>query len=148
MKFENVYELMDRFEKSNLSEISLEMDGLNVSMKKGVAASNMIQAVDTPQPVIMSAAPVPTPAAASANEEITGTVVKAAIAGTFYRAPSPDKAPFVQIGQKVKKGDALGLIEAMKMMNEITSPVDGTIEKILVDNETVVGFNDVIFVIS
>ena len=72
------------------------------------------------------------------------TAVKAPIAGIFYRSASPEAAPYVMAGQEVKKGDVIGLIEAMKVMNEIPAPCDGVIESILIENETFVGYDQVL----
>ena len=68
--------------------------------------------------------------------------------GTFYQAPSPEEAPFVTVGQKVKKGDVVGIIEAMKLMNEITAPCDGIIETIDAENGQMVEFHQVLMRIS
>jgi biotin carboxyl carrier protein len=76
------------------------------------------------------------------------TLVRAKVAGTFYRAESPDSTPFVQVGQKVKKGDVLGMIEAMKMMNNITSPIDGEVLDIVAGNEDLVGYDDILIVLK
>lgn len=64
--------------------------------------------------------------------------------GVFYSASSPDAAPFVQVGDSVKEGDTIGLIEAMKMMTEVKAPSAGTVKEILVENESVLGFGDII----
>ena len=68
--------------------------------------------------------------------------------GTFYRSPAPGKPPFVEIGQRVKKGDTICIIEAMKMMNEVKSEFSGTVKQILVDNAEPVEFDQTLFVIS
>lgn len=74
--------------------------------------------------------------------------VKSPLVGTFYRAPSPESPPFVEVGSKVKKDDVLCIIEAMKVMNEIKSEVDGTVREILVENGSAVEFGQVLFVIE
>ncbi|RME68779.1 MAG: acetyl-CoA carboxylase biotin carboxyl carrier protein, partial [Nitrospirae bacterium] len=73
--------------------------------------------------------------------------IKSPIVGTFYRAPSPDAEPFVEVGSRVKKGDILCIIEAMKLMNEIESDIDGTVEKIMVENGQPVEYGQVLFLI-
>ena len=85
--------------------------------------------------------------AASAKEQ-EGTPVKAPLAGVFYRAPSPDAAPFVKKGQTVRKGEVVGIIEAMKMMNEITAPVSGVIKEINVENAAFAQYGDVLMTIT
>jgi len=74
--------------------------------------------------------------------------VKSPLVGTFYCAPSPESPPFVEVGSKIKKGDVLCIVEAMKVMNEIKSEVEGTIKEILVENATPVEFGQVLFVIE
>lgn len=74
-------------------------------------------------------------------------MVKSPLVGTFYNAPSPDAEAFVKVGDTVKKGQVLGIVEAMKLMNEIESEFDGTVEQILVENEDVVEYGQPLFVI-
>ena len=95
-----------------------------------------------PSPVAETAAPVQEKA-----EQLSGNVVKSPIVGTFYAAPSPDKAPFVKVGDAVKKGDVIMIIESMKLMNEIQSDFDGTVAEILVNNGDAVEFDQPIMVI-
>ncbi|MBE6853375.1 MAG: acetyl-CoA carboxylase biotin carboxyl carrier protein [Ruminococcus sp.] len=85
---------------------------------------------------------------ASADEEISGNTVKAPIVGTFYAAPSPEKPPFVSVGQQVKKGDVLFIIESMKLMNEIQSEYDGTVKQILVSDASAVEYDQPIMIIG
>jgi acetyl-CoA carboxylase biotin carboxyl carrier protein len=104
-------------------------------------------------PVAVAApAMVPAPAAAPAaaapkaeKVEKPGTVITSPFVGTFYRAPSPDSAPYVDVGSKVKKGQVLCIVEAMKLMNEIECEVDGTVAEILVQNASPVEFGEKLF---
>jgi acetyl-CoA carboxylase biotin carboxyl carrier protein len=94
--------------------------------------------------------PTHAPAAAPAGprepkKDLPGVLVSSPFVGTFYRSSSPDVPPFVDIGQKVKKGQTLCIIEAMKLMNEIESEVDGTVAEILVPNATAVEFGEALF---
>ena len=83
------------------------------------------------------------------NDEVqTGSVVKSPLVGTYYAASSPENPPFVKIGDKVSKGQVLGIVEAMKLMNEIESEFDGTVKEILVENEQMVEFGQPMFVIE
>src|SRR5699024_7587573 len=82
------------------------------------------------------------------EETLDGNVVKSPLVGTFYNAPSPDAEPYVKVGDTVKKGQVLAIVEAMKLMNEIESEFDGTVEKILVSNEEVVEYGQPLFVIK
>ena len=85
---------------------------------------------------------------ASMAEEVSGKIVKSPIVGTFYSAPSPDKPPFVKTGDEVKKGDIIMIIESMKLMNEIQSEFDGTVEQILVSDGQAVEFDQPIMIIK
>lgn len=86
--------------------------------------------------------------AAPAEEAVTGNVVKAPIVGTFYASPSPDKPAFVKVGDHIKKGDVIFIVESMKLMNEIQSEFEGTVEKILVDNASAVEYDQPIMIIK
>ncbi len=102
-------------------------------------------------PVPATLAPVPAPDAALAARadakaaDKPGAIVNSPFVGTFYRAPSPDSPPFVDVGAKVKKGQTLCIVEAMKLMNEIESEVDGTVAEIFVQNATPVEFGEPLF---
>ncbi|MCD7730988.1 MAG: acetyl-CoA carboxylase biotin carboxyl carrier protein [Oscillospiraceae bacterium] len=94
-------------------------------------------------------APMQSPAqAANSQSEFSGNIVKSPIVGTFYSSPSPEKPPFVTEGARVKKGDVLMIIESMKLMNEVQSEFDGTVEKILVQNGEAVEFDQPIMIIK
>ena len=82
------------------------------------------------------------------QREIGGELVKAPLVGVFYTAPGPDAAAFVTVGQRVKKGDTLCIIEAMKLMNEIESTHDGVVERVLAENGAMVEFGQPLFVIA
>lgn len=106
--------------------------------------------VPAPTPIAAAAAAAPalTPAAASATPETRGTVVKSPMVGTFYRCPSPGAASFVEVGQTVKPGDTLCIIEAMKLLNEIEAEVAGDILEVLVENGQAVEYGQPLFVIG
>jgi acetyl-CoA carboxylase biotin carboxyl carrier protein len=98
-----------------------------------------------PAPAAAPAAPA-TPAAAKAEKvEKPGTVVTSPFVGTFYRSPSPDSPPYVDVGSKVKKGQVLCIVEAMKLMNEIEAEVEGVVAEILTQNATPVEFGQPLF---
>jgi acetyl-CoA carboxylase biotin carboxyl carrier protein len=105
----------------------------------------------------MHAPAAPPPAAPAAAPQATeetgsslpsGTPIKSPMVGTFYRAPSPGAKPFVEVGDKVNKGDTLCIVEAMKMMNHIESEVSGTVKAILVDDAEPVEYDEVLFIIE
>lgn len=99
-----------------------------------------------------AAEPVPADAPAAPQQESApisqGKCIKAPIVGTFYAAPSPDQPPFVQVGDTVKKGDVVMIIESMKLMNEVTSDVDGVVEEILVKNGDAVEYDQPLILLS
>ena len=86
--------------------------------------------------------------AAAAPQEETGTPVEAPLVGVFYSAPAPEEPPFIEVGQQVKKGETLFIIEAMKTMNEIVAPCNGTISRILAQNGDMVEYKQVLVVIE
>lgn len=140
MNIQDIYELMDRFEASSMGELNLEMEGVKVAFKKGTQMTAAVSAATLTEPVVIQKT--------EKKEETSGTAIEAPLVGTFYSAPSPDEAPFVTVGQKVKKGDVVGIIEAMKLMNEITAPCDGIIEAVDVENGQMVEFHQVLMRIS
>lgn len=81
-------------------------------------------------------------------EKLSGNIIKSPIVGTFYSSPSPDKPPFVKVGQKVNIGDVLMIIESMKLMNEIQSDYEGTVTDVLVENGSAVEYDQPILVIN
>lgn len=166
MELSNILELIHAVSDSNLTQFNLQDGNLNISMSaektivQQVAANADADAVafaaqyqTAVQPVLQS---VPQSAvqnnagagASSSEEPLTGNIVKSPLVGTYYAASSPDSAPFVKVGDKVTKGQVLGIVEAMKLMNEIESEFDGTVKEILVENEQMVEFGQPMFVIE
>ena len=168
MKVEQVLELVKAVSDSELTEFKYEEDGVKLSLKK---TSDKIVQVPAPAapvaapviaPAVMPAAPVPAaapaapanaPAEAPAAAQETGddmpagNVVKSPLVGTFYAAPAEDAEPFVKVGDSVKEGQVLAIVEAMKLMNEIESDFTGTVKEILVENGQGVEFGQPLFVI-
>lgn len=151
MELEQIIQLMDKLEHSSLAELEYCIGDERLTLKKAKphcpppmppAGPSGPAPVGIPFSPAPAAAPAPAaPTGAGPAPETVGVLVKAPLVGTFYRAPSPDAPPFVQPGDRVKKGQTLCLIEAMKMMNEITSPTDGVVEEILVENGEIVAFD-------
>ena len=122
---QEIYELMERFGRSNLSGLKLSTQDYTIELSQGGAS-----VVQAPQaPAAQPAAPAP--AAPQAAAEIAGSTVDAPMVGTFYSRPAPDQEPFVKVGDTVKKGQTLFLLEAMKMMSEVPAPCDLVVETIL-----------------
>lgn len=164
MELSNILDLIHAVSDSNLTQFNLQDGNLNISMsaEKTIVqqvAANADAAVFAAQyqaavqPVLQS---VPQSAVqnnagaseSSGEEALTGNVVKSPLVGTYYAASSPDSAPFVKVGDKVSKGQVLGIVEAMKLMNEIESEFNGTVKEILVENEQMVEFGQPMFVIE
>lgn len=143
MNTENIKEIIEVFEGSNLSKMELEVDDMKIKMEKPCGQS-VVQEVQFPKQPLVERAPVQK----ETVEEKVGHWVKAPIVGTFYITRAAGSAPFVEINQRVKKGDVLCIIEAMKVMNEIHSPIDGIIQEILVTNESMVEFDQELIRIS
>jgi acetyl-CoA carboxylase biotin carboxyl carrier protein len=144
--------LIDLVSESNVSELEITEAEGTVRIVKAV--NNPVMAAPVAAPVAMVAAPAPAvvvPAAApapAAPAEAVGHVVKSPMVGTFYRASSPGAKSFVEVGSVVKEGDAICIIEAMKILNEIEADASGTITQILVDNGQAVEFGQPMFVIA
>jgi len=147
--------LIDLVSESNVSELEItEAEGKVRIVKSApvmLAAAAPVVSVATPaaqmpaQPSLQSVLPV---AAVPAAPEIRGHVVKSPMVGTFYRASSPGGKPFVEIGQPVKAGEAICIVEAMKILNEIEADNAGTITQILVENGAAVEYGQPLFVIE
>lgn len=168
MKLTEIQELIKFVSKTNVSEVELETKEFKIIIKTSKSNTN-----NSPQPVVvqsvppvMPAAVIPTmpasdpvhtttqapehkpPVSNTASEDKNYHVVKSPMIGTFYRASSPDKPPFVNVGDIVEPGQAICIIEAMKLFNEIESDVKGKIVKILVDNATPVEYDQPLFLID
>lgn len=130
MKKSEVFEIMDYFQKSNLTFFSWEQNEEKIVMERKQEVGSSI----VPQTVIQEERQIQP--IASQNEKI----ITAPLVGTFYTKPSPDAKPFVQVGQMVHKGDVVGIIEAMKLMNEIKAKEDGVVSRFLVEDGKLVEF--------
>lgn len=147
--------LIDLVSESNISELEItEADGKVRIVKSEAAPAGMVLTQALPVAAAPAAAPVAvaavpaTAAAPAAPAAETGHVVKSPMVGTFYRASSPNAKAFVEVGQQVKEGEAICIIEAMKIMNEIDADKSGTITKILCENGQPVEFGQPLFVIE
>jgi acetyl-CoA carboxylase biotin carboxyl carrier protein len=154
---EDVKRLVQLVEKTDVTHIAWRKGPEKVVIQRGPVAGP--PAAWAPAPILSPIAPIsasatPPPAAAAppapaarAEPEAAqpGTIVSSPFVGTFYRAPSPDSPPFADVGQTVKKGQVLCIVEAMKLMNEIECEVDGTVAEIYVQNATPVEFGEKLF---
>ena len=162
MKAKDIQELIDFISKTGLEEVNIETEEFKIKVKRSNDAPQIVEQAARPQPAPAPAAPAPasapanpTPAApaapqAPAAEESNKNYVeiKSPMIGTFYRTPNPDSPAFVQIGDKVKAGQVVCIVEAMKLFNEIESEVSGTIVKVLVENSTPVEYDQPLFLVD
>lgn len=166
MDIKEIQELIKFVAKSGATEVNLEIDNVKISIKspakKGaVPETTIIQQIpvaQSPAAVMPTAAPAPaaapaTPAAdappkAEPSDDDKYITVKSPMIGTFYRKPSPDKDTFVNVGDSIKSGDVLCVIEAMKLFNEIESELSGKIVKVLVDDSTPVEYDQPLFLVD
>lgn len=146
----NIYDVWDRFENSSAVEMHLETAEFTLHLKKPGAGLESVCWEEKDAAVykknrsyeksqkVAEAFPDSTRESETVCSGAAAVEVKAPLAGIFYRAASPEAQPFVKLGDHVKQGEVIGIIEAMKMMNEVTAPIDGVVEAILVkDNEMV-----------
>lgn len=141
--------LIDLVAESGIAELEITEGEGKVRIVKFSQTTPVVAPVaEQPAPVVAAAAPAAAPAAAAAAPAPAGHVVKAPMVGTFYRAPNPGASPFVEVGQSVKEGDALCIIEAMKLLNEIEADKAGVIKEILVENGEPVEYGQPLFAIG
>jgi len=137
MKLTDIQKIIKDFEGSNLTELSIEFEEAKIKLSKNGAVSYVPQTVSQVLAPIEKELPI-------APEKNKNTI-SSPLVGTYYSASSPTTKPFVEVGKQVKKGDVLCLIEAMKIMNEITASKDGVITKVHALNGQVVGIEDPLF---
>ncbi|HCW95303.1 MULTISPECIES: acetyl-CoA carboxylase biotin carboxyl carrier protein [Stutzerimonas] len=151
MDIRKVKKLIELLEESGIDELEIHEGEESVRISRHSKQMAVQQPVYAPAPAPVAApAPAAAPAAgesAPAAPKLNGTVVRSPMVGTFYRASSPEAKPFVDVGQTVKKGDILCIVEAMKMMNHIEAETSGTIESVLVENGHPVEFDQPLFTI-
>lgn len=152
MDLRKLKKLIDLVQESGIAELEVTENEEKVRIVKGgfqrevyVNAPQMMQAPAAPAPAPAAAAPAAAPAAPEAP---SGHAVKSPMVGTFYRASSPGAKPFVEVGDQVKAGQTICIIEAMKLLNEIECDKDGVIKAILVENGQPVEFGEPLFVVE
>ena len=145
MELKELYALIERFEKTGLSELTFKRNGEEVTLKKGIPAPAVAPAAAVTPSHASSASAGRGPSADAPARGSDVEVIRSPIVGTFYRAPAPDAAPFVEKGDKVKKGQTICILEAMKLMNEFQAEFDLEIIGILADNGKMVEFGTPLF---
>ncbi len=167
MDLQEIQNLIKFVSKAGVTEVEIEKKDFKITIKSGGPKSKGKQVVETliPQPMVMPqaamqvaapiaapvpAAPAPAPAAPAAKDEESSNYIeiKSPMIGTFYRSPSPDKPPFIEVGDSVKEGTTVCVVEAMKLFNEIESEISGKIVKVLVDDNCPVEFDQPLFLVD
>ncbi|MCL6274187.1 acetyl-CoA carboxylase biotin carboxyl carrier protein [Muricauda sp. 2012CJ35-5] len=163
MDIKEIQSLIKFVAKSGASEVKLEMEDVKITIRTGSTSSSpettIVQQIPMAQAPAMPVAPAPAvapeapaPAASTpepaADDESKYITIKSPIIGTFYRKPSPDKPPFVEVGASISQGDVLCVIEAMKLFNDIESEVSGKIVKVLVEDSSPVEFDQPLFLVD
>lgn len=153
MDIRKIKKLIELVEESGIMEIEISEGEESVRISRGAPAATAVQytvpaaAPVAAAPSAVAAAPAPVVAAAP-TAEISGHAVRSPMVGTFYRSPSPEAAPFVEVGSTVKAGDALCIVEAMKMMNRIEADKAGVVKAILVKDGEAVEFDQSLIIIE
>lgn len=160
MDIKDIQSLIKFVAKSGASEVKLEMEDLKITIKTGSGdhtETTYVQQIPMAQQPMAPVAPVQAatppiasdaPATESNEDDSKYITIKSPIIGTFYRKPSPDKPPFVEVGSDIGKGDVLCVIEAMKLFNDIESEVSGKIVKVLVEDSSPVEFDQPLFLVD
>lgn len=158
MDFKQIQELLKAVNKSHISEVSIKDGDFEITIKQQTAAEPQFVAMPQVLPsMAMPQAPLPVapatsqepPAEQAKDQKASNAVtVKSPMIGTFYRSPSPDKPPFVNVGDDIKVGDVICIVEAMKLFNEIESEVSGKIVKVLIDDASPVEYDQPLFLVE
>ena len=149
MELSQVYELWNRFDASSTVELELELQGAKLHLRKDTSAQVM-QGPMSHESMLKTSASLPgSSQAESATTAVSATAasykeIKAPLVGTFYQGPAPDAEPFVKVGQQVKKGQVIGIIEAMKLMNEVLADCDGEVVEIAAEDASFVEYDQVL----
>lgn len=144
MELEEIKNLISFLKDTDVTEINIEKEGFKIKIKRVYLYGTL----EVTKPVKVSEEISKAPQTSEISEEKALHTVISPLVGTFYRSPSPDSPPFVEVGTRVEKGQVLCIIEAMKIMNEIESDVSGIIRKILVENGQPVEYGEPLFLIE
>lgn len=137
-----IYSLWDRFDKSDAVELVYESGDGRIKLRKAESTEKQIFKGCITSDSTSAGNVAGDSHAEETKSDDAAVYVKSPIPGTFYRSASPDDEPYVMIGSKVKQGDVIGIVESMKMMNEIVASADGTVAEILAENGSIVGYDD------
>ena len=152
MDIKQIQDLIKFVHKSGVNEVSIEENDFKITIKTNQAPTVVTASIPAAAPLAATPAPVaaaPAPAAAPAVSESDNYItIKSPMIGTFYRSASPDKPSFVNVGDEIKAGQVLCVVEAMKLFNEIEAEISGRIVKVLVDNASPIEFDQPLFVVE
>ncbi|MFN4145360.1 MAG: acetyl-CoA carboxylase biotin carboxyl carrier protein [Runella sp.] len=160
MEIKDIQKLLDFISHSGLDEVNIETSDFKLNVKRNaagvvVAAPPIAPVAVAPPPIVAAApaapstpAPVAAPVAAPKAEDTKLLTIKSPMIGTFYRSGSPDKPPFVEVGDEISVGKVVCIVEAMKLFNEIESEISGRIVKVLVENATPVEYDQPLFLVE
>ncbi|HWX80732.1 MAG TPA: biotin/lipoyl-containing protein [Steroidobacteraceae bacterium] len=140
----DVAEIMRLVEQSKFDELSLEIDGIKMTLRRGGASGEIIRSVTQSGPAVAPVARAAAPSAAAGLGDANHMDITSPMLGTFYRAPKPGSAPFVDIGSAVDEDSVIAIIEVMKLMNTVRAGARGVITQILPADETLVEFGEVL----
>ena len=149
MDIRKVKKLMELLEQSGMAEIEIKEGEESVKISRFGNAPLITPTVSQqPAAIVTTSRTAPTETAVNKDSQISGDLISSPMVGTFYSAPSPSAKPFVSVGQHVNKGDTVGIIEAMKIMNQIEADHSGTVVEILVNDGEAVEFGQALIVIQ
>jgi acetyl-CoA carboxylase biotin carboxyl carrier protein len=157
MKAKEIQELLDFIANSGLDEVNVETEAFKISVKKNSGVVRLVEPTVIPSMPIAAAptfaappvaAPAPAVEAKSSGDSSNLVTVKSPMIGTFYRSSNPETPPFVNVGDSIKKGKTICIIEAMKLFNEIESEISGKIVKVLVENASPVEYDQPLFLVQ
>ncbi len=151
MELNNLFEIWDRFEVSSVSELEIDMQGVHFALKKQNGAGKLNSGSSAEAHAFSGTEKQDLKVSEFENAAKTKPAaegIKAPLVGTFYAAPSPEAEPFVKVGSKVKAGDVVCIIEAMKMMNEVRANISGTVREVLVKDGSMIEYGQLMFVIE
>jgi len=146
MDIKQIQDLIKFVHKSGVNEVSIEENDFKITIKTNQAPTVVTASIPAAAP--LAAAPAPVAAAPAVSESDNYLTIKSPMIGTFYRSASPDKPSFVNVGDEIKAGQVLCVVEAMKLFNEIEAEISGRIVKVLVDNASPIEYDQPLFLVE